>query len=90
MPVTFKLRRATRLRWLEVDPILSPGEPAFEIDTGKLKIGDGAKKYSELDYFIQFPPESNDSLPEHVASEDPHPVWDDGPDLTLLYDNAKV
>jgi hypothetical protein len=26
------------------------GEPCFEIDTGKLKIGDGRKYYDELDY----------------------------------------
>lgn len=32
----------------------------------------------------------NSTLPQHVNSETPHPVYDDGPSLTLLYANAKV
>lgn len=31
-----------------------------------------------------------DLLLEHINSETPHPVYDDGPDLTVLYENAKV
>ena len=27
------------------------GEPIFEIDTGKLKFGDGQRDYKDLDYF---------------------------------------
>lgn len=27
---------------------------------------------------------------EHIDSELPHPVYDDGPSLTLIYENAKV
>lgn len=34
--------------------------------------------------------EGPDLLPEHIASELPHPVYDEGPSLTLLYENAKV
>lgn len=30
------------------------------------------------------------ALQEHIDSETPHPVYDDGPSLTLLYTNAKV
>ena len=29
-------------------------------------------------------------LTDHVNSTAPHPVYDDGPSLTLLYENAKV
>lgn len=29
-------------------------------------------------------------LTNHVESSTPHPVYDDGPSLTLLYQNAKV
>lgn len=35
-------------------------------------------------------PEDPTLLTEHVNSETPHPVYDDGPSLTLLYANAKV
>jgi hypothetical protein len=33
---------------------------------------------------------SRADLNEHVNSETPHPVYDDGPSLALLYENAKV
>lgn len=47
---TFLLKRGTAARWAEVNPILEQGEPGFEIDTGKLKIGDGIRHWLELDY----------------------------------------
>ena len=47
---TFKLRRGTAQRWIEVNPILAQGEPGFEYDTGKLKVGDGIKAWTELEY----------------------------------------
>ena len=47
---TFQLKRGTAQRWIEVNPILKQGEPGFEYDTGKLKIGDGIKHWLELDY----------------------------------------
>jgi hypothetical protein len=31
-----------------------------------------------------------EDLSEHVNSETPHPIYDDGPSLVLLYENAKV
>lgn len=31
-----------------------------------------------------------DILEEHINAEEPHPAYDNGPDLTLLYENAKV
>jgi len=30
------------------------------------------------------------ALDAHIASQTPHPVYDDGPSLLLLYQNAKV
>ena len=33
---------------------------------------------------------SQDDLHNHVISPTPHPVYDDGPSLSLLYQNAKV
>jgi len=39
----FKLRRGTSEAWARVNPVLSYGEPGFEKDTNKLKIGDGVK-----------------------------------------------
>ena len=32
------------------DPVLAAGQPFYELDTHKLKIGDGSSNYSSLDY----------------------------------------
>lgn len=47
---TFQLKRGTAARWNEVNPILAQGEPGFELDTLKLKIGDGIRTWKELSY----------------------------------------
>ena len=86
----FKLRRARQNDWMAVNPILAAGEPGVEIDTGKFKIGDGIREWVDLDYFVPHDPMASDSLPEHILSELPHPVYDDGASLELLYENAKV
>ena len=45
-----QLRRATEAEWIEVDPILRLAEPALSTDVYKLKVGDGHKHWSELEY----------------------------------------
>lgn len=87
---TFKFRRASKFAWTKVNPVLAIGEPGFEKDTGKFKIGDGVKSWDELEYYTAYAPITNSSLEEHVISDLPHPVYDDGPSLFLLYENAKV
>ena len=46
----YHLKRGTAQRWLEVNPILDSGEPGFEYDTNKLKIGDGVRAWRDLPY----------------------------------------
>ena len=48
--ITFQLRRGLHDKWIEENPILSEGEPAFETDTFRLKIGDGKTAYQALPY----------------------------------------
>ena len=50
MSTTIKLRRGTSTAFSTNNPTLQAGEPAFETDTGKLKIGDGTTAYNSLDY----------------------------------------
>lgn len=50
MRTIFRIRRDTAQRWIEVNPQLSSGEPGLEIDTRRLKIGDGVSVWTELDY----------------------------------------
>ena len=47
---TFQLKRGTAAKWIELNLILAAGEPGFEIDTGRLKIGDGQKAWVDLPY----------------------------------------
>ena len=47
---TFQVKRGTAARWEELNPILNPGEPGFEMDTFKLKIGNGSTPWRELPY----------------------------------------
>lgn len=46
----YQFKRGTAQRWIEVNPILRQGEPGFEYDTGKLKIGDGFTPWLALPY----------------------------------------
>jgi hypothetical protein len=48
--VTIQLRKDSATNWTSVNPILVKGEPGFETDTGKLKIGDGVTSWSGLSY----------------------------------------
>jgi hypothetical protein len=48
--VKFQLRRATSSNWTVVNPILKAGEPGFESDSYKLKIGDGVNTWATLPY----------------------------------------
>ena len=46
----FKFKRGNAAAWASVNPILEAGEPGFELDTGKLKIGNGVTPWNELNY----------------------------------------
>lgn len=46
-----KLRRDTYANFTSSNPVLGSGEPAYETDTKKLKIGDGSTAYTQLAYF---------------------------------------
>lgn len=48
-----QLRRATEAEWINVNPILRLGEPAFSTDVRKLKIGTGTAHWSEIPYLMQ-------------------------------------
>ena len=47
---TYQFKRGATQRWIEVNPVLKQGEPGFEYDTGKLKIGDGFTPWVNLSY----------------------------------------
>lgn len=50
--VLIEFRRDTAANWTGVNPTLDAGEPGFETDTGKLKIGDGVTAWTSLAYVV--------------------------------------
>lgn len=48
---TFRFKRGKADTWTSLNPILDPGEPGFEIDTYKLKIGNGESAWNDLEYY---------------------------------------
>jgi hypothetical protein len=89
--VVLRDKRASAARWAEVNPTLLEGQRGYERPTGFFKIGDGVTPWNDLPYFR---PSDGDAPPEdllaHVNDETPHPAYDSGPSLALLYENAKV
>ena len=45
---TILIRRGTAAQWASADPTLAAGEPGFETDTGRGKVGDGATAWTGL------------------------------------------
>jgi hypothetical protein len=45
------LRRDTSVNWIQNNPVLLEGEPGYEIDTERIKIGDGQSPWSALPYY---------------------------------------
>ena len=52
MKTVFQLKRGLAEAWARVNPVLRQGEPGFELDTGKLKIGNGTNNWNELPYLV--------------------------------------
>ena len=59
-----QLRRDTAANWTANNPTPASGEPCFETDTGKFKIGDGVTTYNNLPY------QSESSAPTNMVTVD--------------------
>lgn len=46
-----QIRRDTAANWQSVNPTLTQGELAYELDTGRLKVGNGLSNWAALSYF---------------------------------------
>ena len=51
MPIQIQYRRGTAAQWSAANTRLAAGEPGYETDTGKFKVGDGSTAWSGLSYF---------------------------------------
>ncbi len=48
-----QIRRDTKARWADLNPILAAGEMGFEIDNNRLKIGNGITAWNSLPYVTE-------------------------------------
>ena len=48
-----QIRRDTKARWADLNPILASGEMGFEIDNNRLKIGNGITAWNSLPYITE-------------------------------------
>lgn len=71
--------------WVSVDPILPIGVTGIEIDTGKMKAGDGSSRWSSLKYAN---PEKGDQVKRFVANLAPNGVGN--PVVTILENTLGV
>jgi hypothetical protein len=52
MPYRILFRRDISANWTLNNPVLADGEPGWETDTDRLKIGDGVTAWTNLNYYI--------------------------------------
>lgn len=87
-----RVRRGTSAEWIDANPILSPGEPGYETDTRKMKLGDGSTAWVSLGYLtttFDGPGTSDQALLAHINSTTPHPAYDtDISSLSALFENG--
>ena len=50
MAVKIQYRRGLSTEWTAANPVLSQGEPGYETNTGKFKVGDGSTPWASLSY----------------------------------------
>lgn len=86
--ITYQLRRGASATWTKNNPLLAAGEPGYEVDTHKVKIGDGTSKWKDLPYIGEhnivsyvshndFPSVGNVNYLYKANDEDMLYCWDD-------------
>lgn len=53
MATKIQLKRNSSSGWAAENPVLSPGEPGVERNTGNMKIGNGTTAWNDLPYVAQ-------------------------------------
>ena len=50
MAIQIQYRRGTAAEWTAANPTLAVGEPGYETDTAKFKVGTGSTAWTSLTY----------------------------------------
>lgn len=80
-----QFRQGTAAEWTTVNPVLSAGEPGFETDTGKIKIGNGTAAWGTLGYLTS---EGTGVTIEEVQDNLGTSFLVAGTGISLTYDDA--
>lgn len=67
IPARLRIRQSTSVLWASTNPILALGEPAYEVDTKRFRIGDGITSFTALPFF-----ELNSRLPASLVGRALH------------------
>jgi hypothetical protein len=65
-PTTIRLRRDISSDWTAKNPILASGELGLELDTKRIRMGDGRTRWNSLDYIAPWP-EMIEMIEEAIA-----------------------
>lgn len=87
MAVQIQLRNDTSSNWTLINPLLAQGEIGVELDTDRIKIGNGIDRWNNRPYTNS---SVLNSLEDHINSDTPHPAYDDMQSLTLLFENGLI
>lgn len=78
----FYFKRGKAASWKQQNIKLGPGEPGFEIDTGKLKVGNGTTAWNDLPYLVD-KEEILENVSIFLGKLDELPTTADNPDGTI-------
>lgn len=78
----FYFKRGKAASWTKQNIVLGPGEPGFELDTGKLKVGNGATAWNDLPYLVD-KKEILQNVSTFLGKLDKLPAAADNPDGTI-------
>jgi hypothetical protein len=70
MSVRLQFRRGTASDWFDADPVLGEAEIGYEIDTKKLKVGNGSTSWNSLSYVNVVPSDLVNTLNDYVLVGD--------------------
>lgn len=89
MGARIQIRRGSSNFWDDENPILHPGEPGYEKNTNRMKIGDGVTPWRDLAYFTA-PGASTHPGGGGDTGGGGLPLDPEDPDLVSFYENGKV
>jgi hypothetical protein len=66
MAIQIQYRRGTAAEWTSANPTLAEGEPGYETDTGKFKVGDGSTAWTSLVYSSGIKGDTGETGPQGI------------------------